>query len=653
MSTTAENNTRIVGRGCEATVYLDKRSLRAEKRFDRAPIKIARSKAKLEFARLNQAWIRSSHVPEVHVPAPHAFDSERASYTMGYVEDPPLLTSLLEGSLPYSDFRTVARHVSNGMKLFVDLQADCTLDHILIGSDLATTFLDFGIEPGTDFEVRPDDLSKSFAEVVGSTVYESSRISRVAGLSSFIRCALFLGILEHELDNGGRKPLFADGVRFRSIQHAYRKRIGSGSILRRLWYRTFGLVTLVGMVLGLRYGRIRFSKQAASTFDFNSRGDDPSKAITRLHTVFSFVWDFPKDTKNVNNGVHRVVDGLMDALGRKGIRPVALSIADKNDSFAGPGYRVERFGARNLFFANGMVERIHESGRDTTTILNGVFNLRNSLLGLKLRRKGLSYFISPHSVLDKRFFGISPLKKWIYWHLIEKAHFNGADGVIAMGENQDHYLELRGVSTPVFPTRNGICRPVYPAIDRYTRSGTVRFHFFGRIDVETKGLDLLIQATRRVAEDHDIEVVVQGPDTGGLEEVNRLIRDLKLEDTVVVKDPDTENHPSILMSEYDVCILSSRYEGYPTAIVEALVAARPVVSTRVGGLAPLMEEAGVGIIVAPSVDGIEAGMRRAIASRKDWPKMGREGRQFAQKNLDWNVIANDLLSQLEVYRRRG
>ncbi|PYQ22569.1 MAG: hypothetical protein DMF79_05630, partial [Acidobacteria bacterium] len=51
--------------------------------------------------------------------------------------------------------------------------------------------------------------------------------------------------------------------------------------------------------------------------------------------------------------------------------------------------------------------------------------------------------------------------------------------------------------------------------------------------------------------------------------------------------------------DLDVVVNSSRNEGTPVALIEALAAARPVVATRVGGTADLLAEGSHGLLVPP------------------------------------------------------
>ena len=54
-----------------------------------------------------------------------------------------------------------------------------------------------------------------------------------------------------------------------------------------------------------------------------------------------------------------------------------------------------------------------------------------------------------------------------------------------------------------------------------------------------------------------------------------------------------------LLAASDIFVLSSRSEGLPLAIIEAMMAGLPVVATRVGGVAELVEDGVTGYLVSP------------------------------------------------------
>lgn len=144
---------------------------------------------------------------------------------------------------------------------------------------------------------------------------------------------------------------------------------------------------------------------------------------------------------------------------------------------------------------------------------------------------------------------------------------------------------------------------------------------FARLD-RIKGLDVLLDAVAPL----DVSVVIagEGPERGALE-----TRAGEHVEFVGWRD-DT----SALLASIDVYVLPSRNEGFPLSIVEAMLAARPVVATAVGSVAEAVIDGRTGFVVRS--DDVDA-LRRAIAALADAPelrrRMGAAGRAHALEHF--------------------
>lgn len=97
---------------------------------------------------------------------------------------------------------------------------------------------------------------------------------------------------------------------------------------------------------------------------------------------------------------------------------------------------------------------------------------------------------------------------------------------------------------------------------------------------------------------------------------------------------------------FDVSVLSSRGEGFPNSVVEAMAAGRPVVATRVGGIPDAVADEETGILVSP---GDPAAMAGAIGRLLSEPalagRMGERGALRARERFHGDAV-------LQVLERR-
>jgi glycosyltransferase involved in cell wall biosynthesis len=126
--------------------------------------------------------------------------------------------------------------------------------------------------------------------------------------------------------------------------------------------------------------------------------------------------------------------------------------------------------------------------------------------------------------------------------------------------------------------------------------------FSGRL-VPQKGLDTLAAAAARVPE-ATLLVAGDGEERGHLDGAARLLGALPRDEVLE------------LLRAADLAVLSSRWENFPHALVEALAVGTPVVATAVGGVPEIVRDGENGVLVPPAdPDAFADGIRRALADR--------------------------------------
>src|SRR5262249_47978680 len=132
----------------------------------------------------------------------------------------------------------------------------------------------------------------------------------------------------------------------------------------------------------------------------------------------------------------------------------------------------------------------------------------------------------------------------------------------------------------------------------------------GRL-VPPKDQATLVRAFAMAVRSHpDIQLRILGE--GPLRsELTSLTNALGLTAKVEFHEPTTDV-PSFLAG-IDIFGLSSQTEGLPTALLEAMAAARPVIATRVGGVPEILRDQDGGWLVPPSsVDSLAAAITNAV-----------------------------------------
>jgi len=164
---------------------------------------------------------------------------------------------------------------------------------------------------------------------------------------------------------------------------------------------------------------------------------------------------------------------------------------------------------------------------------------------------------------------------------------------------------------------------------------TVVWH--GRVQIERKGLDLLVEAWRQVCAARPdrqplLVLVGSGRDAG---ELRRRLGGLP---GGVVHWVDEYVQDRARLWRYlcaaDVATLPSRHEGFPVAVLEAMACALPVVAADVSGVRDLLQAAPgeeTGIVVPPGdVAALAAALGVLVDDEQLSARLGKSARQVAE-----------------------
>lgn len=289
-------------------------------------------------------------------------------------------------------------------------------------------------------------------------------------------------------------------------------------------------------------------------------------------------------------------------------------------------------------------------------VLHGTYNPLTVAMKRLADRAGIPYIFIPHDPYPPALRRHHPVRKWVFWHLFEKRMIEGARALQLLDSSHEAYLRQLGCKVPVEVIPNG-CSPqnlgLLPADAKVPGSGSpLRLLFLGRIDRNHKGLDLLIEGFARwqgacLAGEPAVELVITGKDWGDRAALEQRVRRLGMEGKIVFtgERPEPAMH---ILSEADLVVLCSRFDGFGLCIVEAMLAGRPVLVSSQAGVSSHVRAAGAGWLVEPEVASISRGLAAAVAARAEWEETGRKGRAYVLGNLTWEQAA---AKSMAVYRR--
>ena len=151
-----------------------------------------------------------------------------------------------------------------------------------------------------------------------------------------------------------------------------------------------------------------------------------------------------------------------------------------------------------------------------------------------------------------------------------------------------------------------------------------------------KGFDLLLRAFACIAEaapSWKLVILGEGEERAALD---KLARSLGIADRVEL--PGWHREPGEVLKTAGLFVMSSRYEGFPNALVEAMACGTPVISTMWAGAKEIITDGIDGLLAPNDCEHLAATMRRAIDDVDLRNRLGRNARAVTERYRLSSVI---------------
>jgi len=217
------------------------------------------------------------------------------------------------------------------------------------------------------------------------------------------------------------------------------------------------------------------------------------------------------------------------------------------------------------------------------------------------------------------------------WERLRRWTYPWADGlVVQSGHAQSFFSKEVRAKTMVIP--NPVVLPqavpgANPAPQTGARPSLITL---GRLD-RVKGHDMLIEAFASIAQDFpdwDLRIFGEGPQRKTLA---ALIRSHGLEQRVLL--PGYSSDVTERLRESELFVLSSRVEGFPNALAEAMAAGLPVISFNCrSGPSELIRHGVDGILVPPDdVPALASAMARLMADPEERSRLAARAPEVLER----------------------
>lgn len=212
-------------------------------------------------------------------------------------------------------------------------------------------------------------------------------------------------------------------------------------------------------------------------------------------------------------------------------------------------------------------------------IIHGVFYTEIKSISKALVKLNIPYVIEPHGAYSRENYRKNTYKKWLFKKIYLNNVVRFSNGWIFLNDSERNNFALSH-KKPIYIIPNG-CSHHHTSIHKYLAKNKIQFLYIGRIAIHHKGLDLLIDAITQLDNNlcKNIEFKFYGPGTtSDIEKFKIMIKPLS--NIITYHGPIFGKEKKEVIKNSDIFILTSRFEGFPMAILEAMSYGKPcLVST--------------------------------------------------------------------------
>ncbi|WP_186171478.1 glycosyltransferase family 4 protein [Vibrio chagasii] len=328
-----------------------------------------------------------------------------------------------------------------------------------------------------------------------------------------------------------------------------------------------------------------------------------------------------------------------------------VKVASKKEILNQALYNKSRSGINEAVSLHFFLREIYKN-RNEKFIVHGLFQLRIIFSLLLLSLLNCNFIVFPHSSLSCAAFEKSGKIKYLVYNCLLKYILRRAIKVIYLNSEEKKNSIYKNSNSTIVP--NGVDVESVCLKNNFTnKSGTVNFCFLGRYDIQHKGLDRLIGLFETLESKYDIDWTLNlyGSDAKGdrpiLEKlVNKSIIKSKIKFNDAVFDSDKWS----VLGSADIFVLTSRYEGMPIAVLEAISLGKMcLLSPETNMLTQLKKK---GLCIEYKLNNLDSTCDELLEyinlSFDAKKRLSETTLSYAKENYSWSEIVLKIIKELNV-----
>jgi glycosyltransferase involved in cell wall biosynthesis len=277
--------------------------------------------------------------------------------------------------------------------------------------------------------------------------------------------------------------------------------------------------------------------------------------------------------------------------------------------------------------------------RPDVVVFESVYYLPYCKIAKELKKNSLPYIVIPRSSLTFAAQHSKALKKKLGNMLLFNKFVKNATAIQYL-TNSEYIASGKRWNKNTIIIPNGVDIKTKTKI--WSKKEGLKGVYIGRMDIYQKGLDLLIEACSLLKDKMkaaNCTITLHGPERNGAKAVlNELITKKGLDDLVCIKDGIYDADKEAVLLDSDFFIMTSRFEGHPMALIEALSYGLPCVVTTGTNMAEEIALADAGWTAGINLDSVVQALKDALKDKRKFAIKGVNAINLA-KHYDWDQLA--------------
>lgn len=266
----------------------------------------------------------------------------------------------------------------------------------------------------------------------------------------------------------------------------------------------------------------------------------------------------------------------------------------------------------------------------------------------ELREKHIPYVIVPRgSMTYQAMHNHAWLKKWIAHKMWFDSFINHAWRIQYLTQKEaDDSIKL--FKTPYFIVPNGFDTP--SVVKTSFCSEGIQAIFIGRLDIYHKGIDLLLDAiteAHKELKDSGFFLNIYGPHRYDYEKLKNEVEKRGINDIAFVNDEISGKEKEQAILNSDIFIMTSRFEGHPMGMIEALAYGLPCLATPGTNMLEEVKKTDAGWVSEGNVESIKKALLNIIADKGSFGIKSQHAKQLAS-HYNWDKLAVEFHKQLMI-----